>query len=187
MARIGYARVSSTGQSLDIQLEKLSDAECDRIYQEKCSGLTTNRPEFQACMRYLREGDTLVISRLDRLARSVIHLAQLTKRFQSENIDLLVLDQSIDTRTSTGRLMFNMLACIAEFENDLRRERQVEGIAKARENGVRFGRPLKLTLLRKDEIHAKWKDGFSISQLEKEFNLGRASIYRALRAFDADK
>jgi DNA invertase Pin-like site-specific DNA recombinase len=123
MPRIGYARVSSVGQSLEVQLEKLDVAKCDRVYQEKRSGRTADRPEFQSCMNYLREGDTLIITRLDRLARSVVHLAQLGKRFENEGINLVVLDQSIDTNTSSGRLMFNMLASIAEFENDLRTER----------------------------------------------------------------
>lgn len=131
-------------------------------------------------MNYLREGDTLVITRLDRLARSVVHLAQLAKRFQQENIDLLVLDQNIDTSTSTGRLMFNMLASIAEFENDLRTERQAEGIAKAKENGVRFGRPPKLTDARCEEIYSRRMSGVTIGQLAKEFRLGEATIYRAL-------
>jgi DNA invertase Pin-like site-specific DNA recombinase len=180
MSIIGYARVSSTGQSLDVQLEKLTQAKCDRIYQEKRSGRTEDRAEFQSCMRYLREGDTLIITRLDRLARSVVHLAQLAKRFQNENIDLLVLDQNIDTRTSTGRLMFNMLASIAEFENDLRTERQAEGIAKAKDNGVRFGRPAKLTEEKIRDIHARRLSGATIGQLVKELSLGEATIYRAL-------
>lgn len=182
MPRIGYARVSSTGQSLEVQLEKLNQVGCDRIYQEKRSGRTADRPEFQSCMNYLREGDTLIITRLDRLARSVVHLAQLAKRFQSEGIDLLVIDQNIDTSTSTGRLMFNMLAAIAEFENDLRTERQAEGIAKAKENGVKFGRPPKLTDTRKQEIYSRRMAGATIGQLAKEFNLGEASIYRAINA-----
>lgn len=182
MPRVGYARVSSTGQSLEVQLEKLNQVSCDRIYQEKRSGRTADRPEFQSCMNYLREGDTLIITRLDRLARSVVHLAQLAKRFQSEGIDLLVVDQNIDTSTSTGRLMFNMLAAIAEFENDLRTERQAEGIAKAKENGVKFGRPPKLTDTRKQEIYSRRLAGATIGQLAKEFSLGEASIYRAINA-----
>jgi DNA invertase Pin-like site-specific DNA recombinase len=182
MHRIGYARVSSTGQSLEVQLGKLSQAKCDRIYQEKRSGRTAERPEFQACMNYLREGDTLVITRLDRLARSVVHLAQLAKRFQHEGIELLVVDQNIDTATSTGRLMFNMLASIAEFENDLRTERQAEGIAKAKENGVKFGRPAKLTDTKREEIYSRRMAGATIGQLAKEFRLGEATIYRALNA-----
>ena len=88
MAKVGYARVNSTGQSLDVQLGKLNSVGCQRIYQENISGRTSNRPEFQSCMNYLREGDTLVISRLDRLARSVVHLAQLAKRFEQEKINL---------------------------------------------------------------------------------------------------
>lgn len=184
MPRIGYARVSSTGQSLEVQLAKLNHAKCDRIYQEKRSGRTADRPEFQNCMNYLREGDTLIVTRLDRLARSVVHLAQLANRFQTEQIDLLVLDQNIDTSTSTGRLMFNMLACIAEFENDLRTERQAEGIAKAREQGIRFGRPPKVTDAKRQAIHAKRQSGVSISEIAKEFKLGEATIYRALAAVE---
>ncbi|MEE9445377.1 MAG: recombinase family protein [Cocleimonas sp.] len=182
MARIGYARVSSTGQSLEVQLDKLNQAKCGRIYQEKRSGRTVDRSEFQSCMNYLREGDTLIITRLDRLARSVVHLAKISKRFQHEKIDLQVLDQNIDTSTSTGRLMFNMLASIAEFENDLRTERQSEGIAKAKENGVKFGRPPKVTDTKKQEIYSLRLSGTSIGQLAKQFKLGEATIYRVLNA-----
>ena len=181
MTRVGYARVSSTGQSLEIQLEKLTQAKCDRIYKEKRSGRTADRPEFQSCMNYLREGDTLIITRLDRLARSVVHLAQLAKRFEKEKINLIVIDQNIDTSTSTGRLMFNMLASIAEFENDLRTERQAEGIAKAKENGVKFGRPTKLKEQLCKAIHVRRTEGATIGQLAKEFKLGEATIYRALK------
>ncbi len=180
MTKIGYARVSTTGQSLAVQVEKLTQAQCDRIYQEKRSGLNANRPRFQACMNYLREGDTLVISRLDRLARSVVHLAQLAKRFDSEGINLVVLDQHIDTSTSTGRLLFNMLASIAEFENDLRTERQQEGIAKAKKRGVKFGRPTKVSEAKKENINAKRLNGSTIGELVKEFKLSKATIYRTL-------
>lgn len=182
MSRVGYARVSSTGQSLDVQMEKLTQAKCERIYQEKRSGRTASRPQFQCCMDYLRDGDTLVITRLDRLARSVVHLAQIAARFQREGIDLVVLDQNLDTSTSTGRLTFNMLASIAEFENDLRTERQKEGIAKAKENGITFGRPSKLTDTIKKEIYSKRMAGASIGQLIKAFRIGEATIYRILRA-----
>lgn len=184
--KVGYARVSSTGQSLDVQLEKLTAFGCERIYKEKRSGRTANRPEFQSCMDYLREGDTLVITRLDRLARSVVHLAKLAKRFEEENIDLIVIDQNIDTSTSTGRLMFNMLASIAEFESDLRSERQAEGIAKAKENGVKFGRPSKLTDELCRNIYEGRTAGTTIGQLAKQFNLGEATIYRALNAVNKE-
>lgn len=182
MSHVGYARVSSTGQSLDVQMGKLKQAGCSRIYHEKKSGLTTKRPEFKECMNYLREGDTLVITRLDRLARSVIHLAEIAKRFQNESINLVVLDQKIDTCTSTGRLMFNMLASIAEFENDLRLERQAEGIVKAKERGVKFGRPAKLTNALREDIYLRRMSGATVGQLAKEFNFGEATIYRVLKA-----
>lgn len=181
MSRVGYARVSSTGQSLDVQLDKLNQVKCDRVYQEKRSGRTADRPEFKACMNYLREGDTLIITRLDRLARSVWHLSQLAKEFEKEKINLIVLDQNIDTGTSTGRLMFNMLASIAEFETDLRTERQSEGIAKAKENGVQFGRPPKLTNEVIQNIYSRRQTGTTISQLAKEFKLGEATVYRAIK------
>lgn len=116
------------------------------------------------------------------MARSVIHLAQVAKRFQQEHIDLLVVDQNIDTSTSTGPLMFNMLASIAEFENDLRTERQAEGIAEARENGVKFGRPTKVTDSIKQDIYSRRLAGTAIGQLAKEFQFGEATIYRALKA-----
>ncbi|HGN0870253.1 TPA: recombinase family protein [Providencia alcalifaciens] len=180
MVKIGYARVSSTGQSLAVQLGKLSQVGCERIYKEKRSGRTANRPEFQSCMDYLREGDTLIMTRLDRLARSVNHLSELAKRFEKEQIDLLVIDQNIDTSTSTDRLMFNMLALIAEFENDLRTERQAEGIAKAQESGVKFGRPAKLNDGLCNEIYTRRMNGSTIGELAKVFKLGEATIYRAL-------
>ena len=187
MSKVGYARVSSTGQSLEVQLQKLNDRKCERIYREKRSGRTAERPEFKACMNYLREGDTLVITKLDRLARSVAHLSQIAKEFEKEGINLIVIDQNIDTSTSTGRLLFNMLAAIAEFENDLRSERQIEGIAKAKQNGVKFGRPSKLTKEIKTEIIEKRSNGSTIGQIAKEYQLGEATIYRVLKSHDTDK
>ena len=179
MSKVGYARVSTTGQSLDVQMSKLEAAGCDKIYQEKRSGKTASRPEFKKCLEYIRSGDTLIITKLDRLARSVIHLSQIADRFQTEGIELVVIDQSIDTATSTGRLMFNMLSCIAEFENDLRSERQKEGIAKAKEKGIKFGRRSKLTPELEDRI-VKLRLSKSVSDIAKELNLGVATIYRVL-------
>jgi len=179
MAKIGYARVSSTGQSLDVQISKLKQVGCDKIYSEKRSGKTSARTEYNECMSYLREGDELYITRLDRLARSVIHLSQIAERFNNESIHLIVIDQSIDTSTSTGRLMFNMLAAIAEFETDLRSERQQEGIQKARENGTIFGRKPKRNDKLDLEIYKKrTENGDSVGSLAKEYKLGEATIYR---------
>ena len=121
MALVGYARVSSVGQSLDVQLDKLRH--CDKIFQEKKSGASGKRPRLQACLEYVREGDTFVVSRLDRLARSTLHLCQIADGLDRKGVNLQVLDQNIDTGDATGRLLFNMLGAIAQFETEIRAER----------------------------------------------------------------
>jgi DNA invertase Pin-like site-specific DNA recombinase len=143
MALIGYARVSSVGQSLDVQLDKLKH--CDKIYEEKKSGATGIRPRLEACLEYVREGDTLVVTRLDRLARSTLHLCQIAEELKRKEVHLQVLDQNINTGDATGRLLFNMLGAIAQFETEIRAERQLDGIQKAKERGVHFGRKRRLT------------------------------------------
>ena len=180
---IGYARVSSIGQSLEVQLDKLRD--CDKIFQEKRSGKQTdNRPELLKALDYVREGDSLVISRLDRMARSVIDLAKIAERLQKKSVALKVLDQSIDTGTSEGKLMFHMLSAFAEFENDIRRERQQDGIAKAQANGVRFGRKPVLSDDQQVTIRRLREDeGFTIAQLMERFQIGRTTVYRALGSY----
>jgi DNA invertase Pin-like site-specific DNA recombinase len=188
MAKIGYARVSSTGQSLDIQISKLTDYGCsttpdDRIFQEKKSGASTNeRTEWKACSKHLRSGDTLVITKLDRLARSTLDLTKIADDLTKRGIELVVLDQSIDTSTPTGKLLFNMLASIAEFENAIRKERQVDGIAKAKSTGVQFGAKPKLTASKVLEMRRKRDAGTKIKDLMAEYDLSKASVYRLLEA-----
>src|SRR5215813_9622433 len=138
MARVGYARVSSVGQSLAVQREKLRH--CDKLFQETHSGAVGTRPQLRACLDYVREGDTLVVTRLDRLARSTLHLCQIAETLARKQVHLEVLDQHLDTSDATGRLLFHMLGAIAQFETELRAERQMDGIQKAKEQGVRFGR-----------------------------------------------
>jgi DNA invertase Pin-like site-specific DNA recombinase len=178
MNRIGYARVSSIGQSLDVQLEKLKD--CDEVFKEKASGVDGNRPQLAECLRYLRKGDTLVITKLDRLARSTLHLVQIVDKLQKSNVELVVLDQNIDTSTSTGKLLLNMLASIAQFETEIRSERQADGIARAKEIGTKFGRKAKLTPQQIDEIKLLKEKGASVPELVKQFNVSKSSIHRAI-------
>jgi len=181
--KIGYARVSSVGQSLDVQLDKLKA--CDKVFQEKRSGKQTDtRPELLKALEYIREGDTLVITRLDRMARSVLDLAKIAERLQKKGVALRVLDQSINTATSEGKLMFHMLGAFAEFENDIRRERQMDGIAKAKAKGVQFGRKPALTE-KQQAIVRRLRDseGFTIPQLMERFQVGRTTIYRALGSY----
>jgi len=167
---VGYARVSSTGQDLTVQLDKLQGYGCRRVFEEKVSGTTANRAELQECLRYLRASDTLVVSKLDRLARSTLHLTQIAHDLEERGINLVVIDQAIDTTTPTGKLLFNMLASIAEFETAIRAERQAEGIAKAQANGVQFGAKPKVSL----------EHGVLIRELMAEYRLSKASIYRLL-------
>jgi len=180
---IGYARVSSIGQSLEVQLDKLKD--CDKIFQEKRSGKQTdNRPELLKALDYVREGDSLVISRLDRMARSVLDLAKIAERLKEKGVALKVLDQSIDTSTSEGKLMFHMLGAFAEFENDIRRERQQDGIAKALSKGVKFGRKPVLSEEQQTTLRRLREDeGFTIAQLMERFHIGRTTVYRVLGAY----
>src|ERR1043166_6366139 len=110
MALVGYARVSSVGQSLEVQLDKLKH--CDKIFQDKKSGASGQRPSLQACLDYLREGDALVVTRLDRLARSTLHLCQIADVLERQHVGFQVLDQHIDTSNATGRLLFHMLGAI---------------------------------------------------------------------------
>ena len=180
MTLVGYARVSSTGQSLDVQLDKLEKYPCDKTFQEKKSGITANRPELKKCLDYLREGDVLVITKLDRLARSTVDLHNILEQLNQKGVGFRVLDQSIDTTNATGKLLFGILASIAEFETELRKERQMEGIKKARENGIAFGRRAKLTDKQIEEMRQKRSNGILIKDLMASYKLSKASVYRLL-------
>jgi DNA invertase Pin-like site-specific DNA recombinase len=181
MSLVGYARVSSVGQSLEVQLDKLNSHGCDEIFQERHTGTTADRAALKQCRKYLRKGDCLVITKLDRLARSTFHLTQIADELEKNGVELVVLDQNIDTSTPTGRLLFNVLASISEFETAIRKERQMEGILKARENGVEFGRKAKLTDIQVLEMRKKRQDGVLIKDLMLEYGLSKASVYRLLK------
>jgi len=183
MAFVGYARVSSVGQSLNVQLDKLSH--CDKIFTEKKSGVVVKRERLCACLEYIREGDTLVVTRLDRLARSTLHLCQIAVELQSKGVNLCVLDQNIDTASATGRLLFNMLGAIAQFETELRAERQMDGIIKAKERGVRFGRKKKLTKEQIEELSRRREGGVLIKTLMQDYDISKVSVYRYLGEADS--
>ena len=178
MPLIGYARVSTVGQSLKVQLDKLQH--CDKIYEEKKSGSSDKRPQLKACLDYIREGDTLMVTRLDRLARSTLHLCQIADELERKKVDLKVLDQSIDTSDATGRLLFNMLGAIAQFETEIRAERQMDGIQKAKKQGAKFGRQKALTKQQIVELQERRQSGVLIKTLMKDYKLSKASVYRYL-------
>lgn len=178
MAVVGYARVSSVGQSLDVQLDKLKH--CDKLFQEKRTGTSNQRTRLNACLEYVREGDTLVVTRLDRLARSTLHLCQLADQLEKKQVSLQVIDQNIHTGDATGRLLFNMLGAIAQFETEIRAERQMDGIQNAKARGIRLGRKKDLTERECLELRQKRAQGSLIKTLMKEYKLSKASVYRYL-------
>ena len=179
MPTVGYARVSSTGQDLSVQLEKL--AGCDKVFKEKRSGVDTGRPELKRCLEYLREGDTLLVSKIDRLARSTSDLYRIISELADKGVAFRVVDDpTIDTTSRTGKLVMGILALIAEFENDIRRERQMDGIAKAKERGVHFGRKLELTPEKVAEIKSLRQSGVTVPEIIRQTNLSKASVYRAM-------
>jgi DNA invertase Pin-like site-specific DNA recombinase len=185
MAKIGYARVSSTGQSLDIQIEKLTAYGCTepegRIFQEKKSGTsTTKRAALAECLGHVRKGDSLVITKLDRLARSTLDLAKIADFLKGKGVELVVIDQGMDTSTPAGKLLFDMLGAVAEFENAIRSERQADGIAKAKANGVHLGAKSKLTDKQVTEMKLKRESGVLIKDIMIEYGLSKASVYRLL-------
>jgi DNA invertase Pin-like site-specific DNA recombinase len=182
MANVGYARVSSVGQTLDVQLGTLKH--CDKIFQEKKSGASSKRQRLKTCLEYVREGDTLVVTRLDRLARSTLHLCQIAAELERKRVDLRVLDQNINTGDATGRLLFNMLGAIAQFETELRAERQKDGIQKAKERGVKFGKRKKLSPPQIAELQNRRGQGILIKTLMKDYNLSKSSVYRYLNETD---
>ncbi|WP_120633635.1 recombinase family protein [Ruegeria sp. EL01] len=178
MAKVGYARVSSVGQSLEVQREKLSD--CDKLFEEKRSGTTDARPQLKQCLNYVREGDQLTVTRIDRLARSTLHLCQIAETLREKGVDMVVLDQNIDTSDATGRLLFNMLGAVGQFETEIRAERQMDGIKKAKDRGVQFGKRPALTDDQIVELRAERAKGTLIKDLMAEYSLSKATIYRYL-------
>ena len=177
--RIGYARVSTIGQSLEEQRAKLTAAGCSKIFEEKVSGKKRDRPELARVLEYVREGDTLIITKLDRLARNTMHLHTIAEELERKQVDFIVIDQpQIDTTSSMGRLLFSVLGAVASFERDLINDRTEEGKVRARAKGVRFGRKPKLKSEQLTDLRARFAAGVSRAVLAQEFKITRSSVYR---------
>ena len=166
-------------RSLEVQEAKLQVAGCEEIFREKRSGGSTPSAlsSRSACV-YIRKGDTLVISRIDRLARSAEHLLQLSRELEEKGVTLKVLDQSIDTGDAAGKAFLGMLAVFAQFENDIRKERQMDGIAKAREKGVKFGRKPVMTGEQEDEARQLRKDGWALQRIADHMGVSKGLIHK---------
>lgn len=178
---IGYARVSSVGQSLDVQLDKLQTAGCERVFQEKRSGVDRERPELAKAIEFARQGDVLVISRIDRLARSLHDMLDILRELERKGATFRVLDQSIDTGTPAGRAMLQMLGVFAEFETAIRKERQLDGIAKAKAEGRSGGRPKTVTAEVEQQVRQMRADKVSLRGIAAAVGYSTATVQAILR------
>jgi DNA invertase Pin-like site-specific DNA recombinase len=177
MAIIGYARVSTLDQDLTAQLAQLKAAGCDRIYQEKASGVKQDRPELTAMLDYVREGDTVTVCKLDRVARSTKHLLDIVDTLEAKRVTFKVLNINLDTSSPTGKLMLSMLGAIGQFEREMMLERQREGIQLAKDAGAYKGR--KPTAREKAaDVMQLLSEGLTKEATAERLGIGVASVYR---------
>ena len=178
MTKVAYIRVSTEDQNLDVQSAKVSD--CDKVFAEKRSGASGDRPALRECLSYLREGDTLVCTRADRLARSTLNLLQIMDELATRGVSVVFLDQpELNSGSAQAKLMLQILGAVAEFERNMIRERQAEGIAKAKANGAKFGRP-SIGPEKAKQIKELREAGATIAEIQKAACVSRATVYRTL-------
>jgi DNA invertase Pin-like site-specific DNA recombinase len=180
MVKVGYARTSTLDQvaGFEAQIAELEAVGCKRIFKEQVSAVGA-RPQLEAALDYVRDGDILVVTKLDRLARSTLHLNEIVRRLSAKDAGLQILGLGIDTSTATGKLMFGVLASVAEFERDMMLERQLLGIAKAKAEGKYKGRVP--TAQRKEaEVRALEAQGVKRATIARQLGIGRTSVYRVL-------
>jgi DNA invertase Pin-like site-specific DNA recombinase len=180
---IGYARTSTIEQqaSFEAQRAQLKSSGCEKVFCEQVSAISPAREQLEAALEYAREGDVLVVTKLDRLARSVPHLCEIGKHLDAKGVGLKVLDQAIDTTTPTGRLMFNMLGAIAQFERELIRERMLVGIAKAKAEGKYKGRA-PTARMHAEKVRQLKAAGVRPSEIARQIGISRTSVFRILTA-----
>ncbi|BEE14484.1 integrase [Aeromonas veronii] len=179
MALVGYARVSTVGQSLDTQLQAL--AECSTIFQEKVSGARDDRPQLAQLLNFVREGDVVLVTKLDRLARNTRHLLEISEYLQSKQVALRILNLGINTSTPTGKLMLTMIGAIATFERELMLERQAEGIELAKQRGVYKGRK-PTAMARGEEVLALADRGLAKAEIARQTGISLSSVQRILKS-----
>lgn len=182
--QIGYARVSTKKQNLEMQIDALKNAGCQLVYEEQASGAKEERPELQRMLGQLRAGDTVVVWKIDRIGRSLKHLVNLIAELHQRGVGFHSLSDSINTTTAQGRLVFNIFASLAEFERELISERTLAGLDNARRKGKRLGRPaglsperLKKASVAKDLHH----QGYSKAEIARQLNISLRSVQRYLR------
>ena len=177
--KVSYIRVSSSSQSLEVQLDAVKKYGVDKIFQEKVSGTSTQgREKLRECLDFVREGDELVITRIDRLARSVLDLQLIVKELGDKGVTLTATEQPISTKDATSKCFLDMLGVFAELETNLRAERQLEGIARAKEKGVYKGRKAKIDVEKIKKLKA---EGLGATAIAKQLKIHRDSVYRLLK------
>lgn len=183
--RIGYARVSTGDQNLDLQIDALQQAGCERVFEEKVSGSKSDRPELERLLDQARPGDVVVIWKLDRLGRSLKHLVDLVSQLNERGIGLQSINDPIDTTNAQGKLIFNIFASLAEFERDLIAERTRAGLQSARARGRVGGRPKGLTSdaeLKAVAAEALYREGkLSVVEIANNLSISKATLYKYLR------
>ncbi len=176
---IGYARVSTQDQNLDLQNDALKAAGCENIYTDKMSGAKTNRPGLEEILGFIRKGDTLVVWRLDRLGRSLKHLIQVLNQLDERGVYFKSIQESLDTSTPGGKLIFHVFGALAEFERDIIRERTLAGLAAARARGRKGGRPSKLSKKQVEMAKNLMKDtNIPIGEICQTLGVSKATLYR---------
>jgi DNA invertase Pin-like site-specific DNA recombinase len=176
---IGYARVSTQDQNLDLQNDALKAAGCENIYTDKMSGAKTNRPGLEEILGFIRKGDTLVVWKLDRLGRSLKHLIQVLNQLDERGVYFKSIQESLDTSTPGGKLIFHVFGALAEFERDIIRERTMAGLAAARARGRKGGRPRKLSKKQVEMAKKLMNDPtISIGEICRTMGVSKATLYR---------
>ncbi len=179
---IGYARVSTEDQNLDLQMDALKEAGCDRIYEDKIRGSKTERDGLDKALNSTREGDTLVVWKLDRLGRSLQHLISVVNKLKDGGVYFRSLKENLDTSSSTGKLIFHIFGALAEFERDIIRERTIAGLAAARARGRVGGRPKSLSDEKIKLARTLWGDkSNSIVDICDVLGISKATLYRYLK------
>lgn len=182
--KIGYARVSTTDQSPELQIDALERAGCETVFQEFISGKDLRRPELNRCLEYLREGDQLIVWKLDRLGRSLKDLLELVENFQEKGIEFHSLTEGFDTTTPAGRMFFKVVGSIAEFERELNRERSEAGRQRARALGVHMGRPSKLSQRQIEQAVCLIDAGkATIAGLARDHKVSRSSMHNYIKRY----
>ena len=177
--KVGYARVSSSGQSLDVQVDTLKNSGCEKIFQEKVSGTSTQgRDKLRECLDFVREGDEVVFTRVDRVARSVLDLQLIVKELTDKKVTITSTEQPISTKDATSKCFLDMLGVFAELETNLRKERQMEGIARAKTKGVYKGRKSNINV---EKIKSLKDEGMGATAIARELGIHRDSVYRLLK------